>query len=261
MAQATRKKASTAAGVFGAHIQRGLREGALFVFSAVALYLLLALFTYDASDPGWSRSGTALEVVNAGGRFGAWFADVFLYLFGYVAYLVPIMLAYAGWLLFVGRNAEQRQDRATLIARSCGFVLTVMIGTGLAGLHFAVDNGSLPLVAAGGVLGSVVGDLFVSLFSFVGATLLLLALFLAGVTLFTSLSWLALVDAVGRITLDASERARNRWYRLRAWLATRRAKQDRVSAVKIEVERVDKRPPVRIEPVIKQLEPSVRSQK
>ncbi len=261
MAQATRKKSSTVAGLFGAHISRGLREGALFVFSAAALYLLLALFTYDAADPGWSRSGTTSDVVNAGGRFGAWFADVFLYLFGYVAYLVPIMLAYAGWLLFVGRNPDARQDRATLIARVVGFILTVMIGTGLAGLHFAVDNGDLPLVAAGGVLGNVVGGLFESLFSFVGATLLLLALFLAGVTLFTSLSWLALVDAVGRLTLDFAERVRNRWYRAKAWLVTRRAKQDRVSAVKVEKERVEKRTPVRIEPVVKQLEPSVRSQK
>ena len=261
MAQATRKKASTAASVFGAHIQRGLREGALFVFSAVALYLLLALFTYDAADPGWSRSGTSAEVVNAGGPVGAWFADVALYLVGYISYLFPLMLAYAGWLLFRGRNPDARQDRAAMVARGAGFLLTLMTGAGLAALHFAVGADELPLATGGGVLGEVVGALFESLFSFTLGTLLLFALFLAGVTLFTSLSWLALVDAVGRITLDASERARNRWYRLRAWLATRRAKQDRVSAVKIEVERVEKRPPVRIEPVIKQLEPSVRSQK
>jgi S-DNA-T family DNA segregation ATPase FtsK/SpoIIIE len=111
------------------------------------------------------------------------------------------------------------------------------------------------------VLGDVVGGVFTSLFSFVGATLLLFALFLAGVTLFTSLSWLALVDATGRLALDLAERTRNRWYRLAGWVRTRRARQERVSAVRIETEKTEKRTPVRIEPVIKKIEPSVRAQK
>ncbi|MCA1798981.1 MAG: DNA translocase FtsK 4TM domain-containing protein [Xanthomonadaceae bacterium] len=233
----------------------------MFVFSAVALLALLALFTYDPADPGWSRSGSAESVVNAGGWFGAWFADVALYLFGYVAYLVPVMLAYAGWLLFRGRNAEARQDRATLIGRVCGFVLTVMTGAGLTHLHFSVASGSLPVTTAGGVLGDVTGGLFVSVFSFLGGTLLLLALFLAGVTLFTSLSWLALVDVTGRLALDLGERTQTRWYRLLAWIDTRRARREQVSAVRVQKEKVEKRIPVRIEPVVKAIEPSVRAQK
>lgn len=261
MAQATRKKESTHAALFGAHLGRGLREGALFVFSAAALYLLLALFTYDASDPGFSRTGTLAPITNAGGPFGAWFADVFLYLFGYVSYLLPIMLAYAGWLVFKGRNPAHRQDRATLIGRFSGFVLTLFTATGLSGLHFQVAPDALPEQAAGGVLGSVTGELFTSLFSFPGGTLLLLALFLAGVTLFTSLSWVVLVDTTGRLTLDLVERSQNRWHRFLSWMRTRQAKQDRVSAIKVEKERTEKRVPVRIEPVIKAIEPSVRAQK
>ncbi len=261
MAQATRKKSESGGSLFGAQIQRGLREGALFVFSALALYLLIALFTYDASDPGWSRSGTTDRVVNAGGPVGAWIADVSMYLIGYMSFLFPLMVAYAGWLLFVGRDPEQRQSRAATIARSAGFLLTLMTGSGLATLHFDVGVGALPLATGGGVLGEVVGGLFAQLFGFAAGTLLLLALFLAGVTLFTGLSWLALTDATGRLTLDLVERTQNRWARLVAWLRTRQAKSERVSAIRIETEKVEKRTPVRIEPVIKPIEPSVRAQK
>lgn len=259
MAQATRKKRSDALTLFGAQLGRGLREAALFVFSAGALYLLLALATYDAEDPGFSRTATGDRVLNAGGAFGAYFADGTLWLFGYVAYLLPLMLAYAGWLVFRGRNPDFRQDRITLIARSSGFALTVLTATGLAGMHFAVAEGALPLRAAGGVLGNGVGSMFTAVFSFPGGTLLLLALFIAGVTLLTSLSWVALVDLTGRVTLDLVERGHNRWDRLLAWMNTRRVRQERVSAVRVENEK--KRTPVRIEPVIKQIEPSVRAQK
>ncbi|MDX1527687.1 MAG: DNA translocase FtsK 4TM domain-containing protein, partial [Gammaproteobacteria bacterium] len=91
-AQASRGKASGGRRL-GDSLARGSREGALIVFSAVALYFALALTSYHPSDPGWSHSGHVDHVLNQGGRVGAWIADVFLYLFGYMAYLFPIMVA------------------------------------------------------------------------------------------------------------------------------------------------------------------------
>ncbi len=67
------------------HMNRGLREGGLFVLGAIAIYLLISLASYNPGDPGWSRSGSGKEVTNIGGVAGAWFADVFLFLFGYLA--------------------------------------------------------------------------------------------------------------------------------------------------------------------------------
>ena len=81
---------------------RGLREGALIIFGTTALFLLVSLITYHVADPGWSHSETTKKIANSGGMVGAWFADVFLLLFGYLAYLVPVGVAYWGWLLFVG---------------------------------------------------------------------------------------------------------------------------------------------------------------
>ena len=68
-----------------AHMIRGLREGALIIFGTTALYLLVSLSSYTPQDPGWSHSETTAKIANMGGVVGAWFADVFLYLFGYLA--------------------------------------------------------------------------------------------------------------------------------------------------------------------------------
>ena len=119
-------------------MKKGLKEGALIVFGALALYLSASLITYSPSDPAWSHSEATKTITNAGGLAGAWFADVFLYVFGYLAYLFPIMVGYSGWLLFAGRNSDEAFDGRTFALRTVGFVLTLGAGTGLATMHF--DN-------------------------------------------------------------------------------------------------------------------------
>jgi S-DNA-T family DNA segregation ATPase FtsK/SpoIIIE len=258
LAQARRKKADNQ--TIHPHVTKGLREGTLFVLSALAAYLLLSLSSYHAQDPGWSHRGPASAIHNYGGVVGAWFADVFLYLFGYLAYLFPLMVGFSGWLVFRGRTtASGKIDLHVLAVRWAGFLLTVASGCGLATLHFGVAPGDLPL-DAGGVFGNLVGEQLAALFSFMGATLFLLALFLTGVTLFTGLSWLSVMDWTGKMTLMAMDWLTERFLELKASFDSYRARRQREEQVaeKKEKQKVFKRKPVRIEPVIKKVETSER---
>ena len=244
------------------HLVRGLREGALFILGVVALYMLLSLVTYDSADPGWSHSANSDVTHNKGGVAGAWFADIFLSLFGYFSYLFPVMVAYGGWLLYRGRANEGAVDMRQVALRSGGFVLTMMAGSGLAALHFISSPEALPMsTGAGGVLGGGVGNLLVTPFSFIGATLLLLALFMTGVTLFTGLSWIVLMDRTGEITLKLAADLRNQFNRLRDYIDGRRARHERSETTTVAKEKEKTRVKPRIEPVIKKLEPSIRLEK
>ncbi|MCW9030558.1 MAG: DNA translocase FtsK 4TM domain-containing protein, partial [Gammaproteobacteria bacterium] len=111
MAQA--RQTTTDKKPLASHITRGLKEGALFIFGFTALYFFLALISYDASDPGWSHSGLAgnKNVANLGGPTGALISDIFLSLFGYLAYLFPIMVAYTGLLIYRDRQKEHIFDK------------------------------------------------------------------------------------------------------------------------------------------------------
>ncbi len=236
---------------------KGLREGGLILCSALALYLLLALSSYHPTDPGWSFSGEANGIVNLGGVVGAWIADVLLYLCGYLSYLFPVMIGYSGWLFFrQSGGAISSQGRAHLFSRIGGFVLTLGAGAGLASLHF-VARGPLPH-DTGGVLGNAVGDGLIQVFSMLGGTLFLLALFLTGITLFTGLSWLALMDSVGDLTLRLLSRSllflKHCREQQEAW-QKRRQRQQHVVEEKVRNQR-RKKP--RIEPSMPAVEPSLR---
>ncbi len=201
MAQATLRKAKRQP-QYSLHLARGLRESALVVLMAVGMYLLLALVSFDRADPGWSGSGVDGPIANMGGSAGAFFADLFLFLFGYLAYLAPLMVAYSGWLLYREVDDKGHTDYHIFGIRWGGFLLTLISGCGLASLHF--DKGFLPS-DAGGLLGNLVGSAFVLAFSYVGTTLLLLALFIAGITIFTNLSWLKVIDNTGKISVYVYE--------------------------------------------------------
>lgn len=257
MAQARRKKAETPG--INPQVSKGLREGMLFILSALAVYFFLSLVTYNPDDPGWSHQGTSETVRNFGGVVGAWFADIFLYLFGVMAYLFPLMVGFSGWLVYRGRTPTGGVDVHVLSIRWAGFLLTVASGCGLATLHFSIEPGSLPL-DAGGVFGNLVGQNLASLFSFLGATLFLLALFLTGVTLFTGLSWLSLMDWTGRWTLVFAAWLAERATQLRENLSARKARKQREepSETKRKKLNIAKRKAPRIEPVIKKVETSER---
>ena len=254
MAQAKQK---TERAPLSDHLQRGLREGALFLSLFLAAYILVALFTYAPSDPGWSQSGHTGHVANMGGLAGAWFADVVLALFGYLAYLIPAMLAYAGWLIFRQLPLHQEEWRG-LSLRGIGFVFTLGASCGLASLYDHYAASQLPQnVTAGGILGDLVKNGMTYAFNQLGATLLLLALFFSGFTLFTNLSWLKLMDLVGGITLNGIGWLHARMISLRALIRDRRDRPELPEEIarenlKQQKEKIVKRPPPRIEPVIKE---------
>ena len=258
MAQARRKSGKTAK--ITHQVSRGLRESALLILGALAIFLLVSLASYHAADPGWSSSGEVVRINNAGGLIGAWLADVLLYLLGYLAYLFPIMVGYSGWLVYRGLTPAGGIDLHVLAVRWSGFLLTVGAGCGLATLESGGYQGHLP-AGAGGVLGNVIGNGLVEVVSPVGATLFLLALFLTGVTLFTGISWLVVMDFIGKYTLILADHVVETAGQIPGQLAARRARTERKEVIKASQTREAKRKPVRIEPVIRQPVPSERKER
>jgi len=230
-----------------AYISTGLREGALFLLLAAAVYGLIVLTSYDPTDAGWSYTGEQDVIHNQGGTAGAWLADIFLYLFGYMAYMIPLVLAWSGWRIHQWRGTHPGFMAHVFAPRVTGFILTLTAGCGLGHIHFTFSGQLLPS-GGGGILGDLVGNWLVSGFDILGSTLFLLALFLTGITLMTGLSWISLMDEVGRITLALIDRGA----RLRDLLVGRIERKRREQYIRHEVERVEERPPLRIEPSIKQ---------
>ena len=181
---------------FSDYLQRGIREGAMWALICVAVYLVLALASYSPQDPGWSHVGHGELVVNAGGRAGAWFSDVALYLFGFSSYLIPVMVAWSGYLVFRKPEPEPETRLHKLALRWFGFFLTLAAGCAFASIHLSVIGASLPNGTGGG-LGLLIGERMILAFGPKGATLFLVGLFLAGFRLFTGISWLAVLDTVG----------------------------------------------------------------
>jgi S-DNA-T family DNA segregation ATPase FtsK/SpoIIIE len=236
-------------------VTRSLREGALWVFGALALIVLVALLSYDRADPSFGTTGEPGPVNNLIGPIGAHLAGLLVMMFGRPAYLFPVMLGVAGYVLFAGRKDPERISRMALALRIAGFVVTLVTSCGLATLHFS--SGSYP-ESAGGVLGEAVGPGFVSGMGFLGATLLLLALWLAGVSLFSGLSWLEVMDRLGRWTLNGFDWLRGRISQQRELRAGREQKEQRQEVVREIQERVAKRPPPKIETVVPKVEKSER---
>ncbi len=240
-----------------------LREGAFIGVSAVCLYLLLALFTYSPRDPGWSASGAGGGIANLGGPTGAWLADVCFSLVGYAAYLFPLLLAYRALVILLERHEAKPFDWVTLGIRTLGLVLVMISGTALTAINDLGGSG-LPQ-GAGGILGQAIGDSFVVAFSGVGSRLILAAVFLFGMTIFTDLSWLRLMDRLGAGAIKAFNTSRE-WIIQRVdQFRDRREREKAVEARKLvieeHVEKEKKRKPPKIKPLKPKPETSERVEK
>ena len=230
---------------------RGLRESAFWVLAGLALILLLALASYSPVDPAFSVASDNNSVANRMGPAGAWFADIAFLLFGQPAYLFPALVLLAGVFLF---REKDMVPKGALLYRSAGFVLTVATSCGLATLHFSA---SAMRETAGGILGQVVGFGLEQVLGLLGATVLLLVLWLAAVSLATGVSWVAVMDYTGRWVFSAITEINIAINRGRIWLEGRRAKQHRQDLVS-KVRAKPKAAAPRIEPTLEKVEVSAR---
>ncbi len=177
---------------------RSLREVAVLVFFAGALFFLISLFTYSTEDAGWTHSSTAQTVTNAGGVVGAWLADFCFSFFGVVAYLIPFVIIRHVYYVYI-REIEAR--RKTIIAlHGLGSVFVILSSAALFYLHVLRIGIELP-GNTGGIIGQEIGDALLLLCGNSGATVLLIASLLAGVTLVTQMSWLTILDFIGKYSV------------------------------------------------------------
>ncbi|HRH82092.1 MAG TPA: DNA translocase FtsK 4TM domain-containing protein [Thiobacillaceae bacterium] len=173
-----------------------LREAWWLVAVAVAIYVGMVLVTYDIADPGWSKTADGTVIHNAGGRFGAWFSDLLLYLFGASAYwFVVLMLFLVVWgYRYLG--AEENEHSHGLSVTLMGYAIVLLASSSLEALRFHSLGMTLPY-AAGGALGRGLGGGIQSFLGFDGGTVLLLLMIGAGLSLFTGVSWLTFSERVG----------------------------------------------------------------
>src|SRR5690606_11655120 len=208
--------------------------------------------SYSPEDPAFSVVGGDRAVTNRMGPAGAWFADVAFLLFGQPAFLFPALVLLGGVLLFRSRTAPA--GRATLLFRSAGFLLTIATSCGLATLHF---DAPAMRETAGGILGQLVGLGLAQVLGLLGATLLLLVLWLAAVSLATGVSWLAVMDHTGRLVFRVLTEVNILANRVQIWLQGRRARAERHEVVTKTRAKAKPAAP-RIEPTIEKLEVSER---
>lgn len=181
------------------HLNHRLREGLFIVAAALALFMLLALATYHQTS--WSQAELMHPVTNLGGRAGAIIAWAFFAAFGYMAYVFPFMFAYSAWLFLRSLLEYPGFHGKTFALRSIGFIFTLMGGCGILAVQFSTKHVAMPL-GGGGWIGENVGQFLVEVFNVSGSSLILLAIFSSSLTLFTGMSWLGLIDTIGKITIS-----------------------------------------------------------
>lgn len=245
MTQAIRKKAAPAFYIAGP-VLRHLKEGAVLALVALAVFMSTALISYHPADPGWTHTGREEVILNRGGIVGAWFADIAFHLFGYLGYLLPASVAFTAWLIFRGLNNHGAADYVHGLTRFVGLLLMVTVGCGLIWIHFDAAGG-FPFHGAGFV-GNVVGKEAAEIFGSLGATVLMLAMFLTGVTLLTGLSWFWLMDTVGIGMFCIVATGRRAAAAVTDRASGMRAREAREAIYEEQIIKIAERPKPRIEP-------------
>ena len=230
------------AGASSPRRQRLWRDLALIVIAPLLLYLLACLASYSPDDPGWSNSGSVTAPVqNLGGLAGAWIADVLIQLFGYAAFVLPVILGAVAWIALFGLGEEDELGPALRLVGIVGFLIAV---TGL--LHLRLYGGDVG--QAGGVIGKLVGQSLANGFGGLGGNLFLLVLMLVSVTLATGLSWFWVMEKIGAGVLALPELTRRKTQQAGEWQRARNMREEREEVRKTEAVRQSRREPVRIEP-------------
>lgn len=229
----------------GGLVRRIMREGSLIGYGVIGLSVLFALLTYSPEDPGFTTTGRGTEISNAVGVWGAWLADVLFHLFGYLAFLFPLF--FGGLILRSVQLTRQNKDwrPADVALRMLGFGIMVISASGLAVMHFASPAEFTYL--AGGVIGALIVNVLVPLFATLGSTLLLLALFLFGLTMCIEIPWVRLIDGIGGFTLLGFEQVKSyvsRWQQhQRAAREVRNRLEERKKVLDVHIAKERKRIP------------------
>ncbi|WP_373455524.1 DNA translocase FtsK 4TM domain-containing protein [Photobacterium kishitanii] len=174
-------------------------EGFLIISILVAIYMMVALVTFNPADPSWSQTAWEGVVQNKAGSFGALVADTLFFIFGSLAYIIPIILVSLGWFIYHRRSKILSLDYMVYGTRWLGLMLLILSSCGLADLNF--DD--IWYFSSGGVIGDVVANIALPLLNVLGATLLLMFSWAIGFTLFTGVSWATIVDKLGEKTLSS----------------------------------------------------------
>ncbi|WP_434359726.1 DNA translocase FtsK 4TM domain-containing protein [Parasalinivibrio latis] len=175
-----------------------IKEALFIVGLMVALFTYVALLTYNSADPSWSQTAWDGPVKNSAGALGAWLADTLFFMFGALAYLLPAALVLGAWVFLRHRDASEPLNYTILGTRILGLVVLFLTSCSLADLNF--DD--FWYFSSGGVVGDVVTSMVLPLFNVLGTTLVMMFLWAAGFTLFTGISWLTIVDALGESVLN-----------------------------------------------------------
>lgn len=197
------KSAGTQKKTMPLFILKRLTEGSFILVLTGALFVLLSLFTYDLNDPGWSHaSRSGRNILNSGGQVGAYLADALYFAFGYFAYLLPLAIVYVAWAILKDFHALRKIDKMELLLRSTGFILMIAGGCGLLSLEPQIKPLD-SIHSAGGIIGQAVSGGWYQMLNLHGATLVLMAMLLVGITWLTGLSWVKAVEMIGYYTLLA----------------------------------------------------------
>ena len=231
-----------------------VHEARWLCVAALAAFLALILWGFDKADPGWSHAALAPQVVNPGGKFGAWLADLMLYLFGLSAWWwVACLLLLLAWG-YRRLGFSQETNRRHLSVVLCGFIVLLVASSGVEALRFWSLKVALPF-QPGGMLGHGVSNLALQYLGFTGGTLILLTLFALGLSLFAGVSWINFVERFGFLLERIYFGSISAWQTRQDKKIGRAVAEQREALVETELKRVEANPPppVRIEPIVQEV--------
>jgi DNA segregation ATPase FtsK/SpoIIIE, S-DNA-T family len=234
-----------------------LREAWWLVLAIVGIYLAMVMGTYHYDDPAWSHSGTHLRVQNAGGMLGAYLSDIMLYLFGVSAWWWLVLAAYGIYRAFNNIHVTELTDKRTTYVSLAGFGLLLLASSGIESLRLHSITATLPF-EPGGVVGVLGSMLFSTLMGFTGGTLALLGMTAVGLSLFTGLSWLKVIEKSGALLETAYLKL------VDAYRSSKDRKEGEVRVVEREEkvaeakQQFEEREPVRIEQPVTVIQKSKR---
>ncbi|EMK6534538.1 DNA translocase FtsK [Salmonella enterica] len=193
---------------------RRLLEALLILIALFAVWLMAALLSFNPSDPSWSQIAWHEPIHNLGGAPGAWLADTLFFIFGVMAYTIPVIIVGGCWFAWRHQSTDDYIDYFAVSLRLIGVLALILTSCGLA----AINADDIWYFASGGVIGSLLSTTLQPLLHSSGGTIMLLCIWAAGLTLFTGWSWVSIAEKLGGWLLNILTFASNRTRRDDTWV-------------------------------------------